>query len=253
MDGRQKLEPLDRTVGLAAPEAVPPVDHVPEKSRVRLPHKRVRSMINPQPRVEISNMRGSCWCSPFGRARQVWDTIMSFLLIYCLTVWPFTMSFIPADDPSFFTFLVIDAFLDAAFILDIAVNLRTGVTRRSMRHYVALSDDDAVEKESSLIFECKAAFVDYFWRGSMLFDLVAAIPLGLVDLILFMEAQYAEGSVLFAPARYARLLRLVRLHRGAKAERLCKFESVSTMMHFGFGMWRNRYCPLSLSSLFALN
>jgi hypothetical protein len=123
---------------------------------------------------------------------KVWMCIVILLLLYTAYVMPYKMAFIDTTSDSWF---YLELCIDILFMCDVAITLNT-----------------AYNTVNGLVVSRKHIFLNYL-KGWLLFDLMASLPMGVLE-----DAIFGTDTV-FEP-RVIRLARLPRLYRLARLTRL---------------------------------
>jgi len=127
--------------------------------------------------------------------KQIWNVLISLVLIYTATVMPFKVAFI--ESKLFDAWSVIDLVIDFFFTMDICVNLLSAYT----------------DEHNNLVTKCSTISFKYI-KSWFFLDLFACIPFDLFE--------YALGGETDSNSDYSSLLRLMRLPRLYKLIRVVR-------------------------------
>ena len=168
---------------------------------------------------------------PESRFRTSWNIMMAMLILYCGVTVPLDIAFdadmggamcgyreaaVPrAQCPQYMSWYWLNLVIDMWFIVDIAVNFRTGFIQEG--HFV--SDDYLSAKQ--------------YFKGSFFIDLLGSFPINVVLLALTPDNPYGDVVQTFAPggeedgadgsvARLNRIFRFLRFAKLAKLTRMVK-------------------------------
>jgi hypothetical protein len=190
---------------------------------------------------------------PHSSFRSAWDIFTLFLLLYCVFSIPFQMSF-SSDVPKYYIVPgteddsesvsagvdvvdYIDLFVDAAFMVDVAINLRTAFLRPHATR--------------SLVLETRGHVVAMrYFKTSFVPDVVSSLPYQWITPIINEIAGFSKGTIslhstrfrfyshLFAVPRLFKLIRLLRLIKFMRLNRVTRtasnFKSSVGMSHAVF-------------------
>ena len=135
---------------------------------------------------------------PEGRAKVVWNVVVSMLLIYTATVMPLRLSFI--DGELYDTWWYVEIILDFLFFLDIIVNLISAY----------------IDTEGNVVTSRKKIILSYA-KSWMALDVLACFPF---DFIENDQSEYDSSNGKYNSM--LRFLRLPRLYRIVRLSRLLK-------------------------------
>ena len=181
---------------------------------------------------------------PDGRFRSVWNATMAVLICYCGIMVPLEIAF--EDDmvmamchmyriedvqhmnrnscPSYMAWMVTNLIVDAIFMFDIAVNLRTGYIKEGR-----FEADDA-----------KAAYK--YLRSSFVVDVIGSFPINYIILIVQAANNAQDSDDKYGIDRSNKLLRMLRLFKLFKFTRMHKLsaylEYFEVIIRFNPGLLR---------------
>ena len=131
-----------------------------------------------------------------------WDICLVMpLLLYLLVVMPFRLCFMN-EAKKFSGTYWFEFMIDMLFLVDIALNFRTG-------YFVGSAEDDLIEFDPYLVAR-------HYFRGWFFLDIVSGIPFALLDLVFS-----SSGNIkILKTAKSLRLLRFLKLGRLLKIEKI---------------------------------
>ncbi len=138
-----------------------------------------------------------------------WNVLIIALLIYTAYVMPYKISFI--DNPGTAWFCI-DLIIDCLFMTDVCINLDTAF----------------YTPENVLVTSRSSIFWNYL-QGWMILDIIASIPMDLVEMMLFGSGSAFSVKTLRL-ARLPRLYRLIRITRFVKISKVLKKTAVFDQM-----------------------
>ena len=141
---------------------------------------------------------------PNSNFKAFWNVVLTFLLLYTASFMPYKICFIENSKEWLFW----DIAIDFLFTTDLMVNLISS-------YYT-----EGVLERSRL----KIAY--NYVKGWMLFDLIACIPIDLIQMLIIQGSSDSEYKELMRLARLPRLYRLLRIARFIK---LLKYASQSEL------------------------
>lgn len=160
---------------------------------------------------------------PNGKVYIIWLALMSIILLYIATIDLFISSFLDVDDNNI---ILIDIFIDLAFIVDFYMNL-------NLAYY---NEDGVLVKE-------KKQIASKYLKGWMIIDACSSVPLGIINLIQGSRS-YVNGLIKLV--RLRNLPKLLKLGKIIKIiNRLLDFED----MDYFFSKHHNliRFIKVALS------
>lgn len=141
---------------------------------------------------------------PDSTFKVIWNIILVFVLLLTATFVPFQLAFLDDDNIESLPVFLLNTFMDSIFIADIMINF-----------FSAYERPGGLPETRLKVITTNYATTWFF------FDLIAAVPSELINLLPIPGFEYQDGS-----NRLAKLARTPRMYRLIKLLRLFKLPSI---------------------------